>query len=34
MTHNIARQNGTNREPPLDTTRPFMDDKRLSISVR
>jgi len=26
-------QNGADLEPPLDTTRPFMDDKQLSISV-
>ena len=33
MTSNIAPKNGNNLEPPLDITRPFMDDKRLSISV-
>jgi hypothetical protein len=26
------RQNDTDLEPPLDITRPFMDDNRLSIS--
>ena len=32
MTGIITRKNGNNLETPLDTTRPFMDDKRLSIS--
>jgi hypothetical protein len=33
MTSIITRKNGNNLETPLDTTRPFMDDKTLSISV-
>ena len=33
MTTPTKKPNGTNLQPPLDTNVPFMDDKRLSISV-
>jgi hypothetical protein len=33
MTSTIVTNKVKDTQPPLDNTRPFMDDKRLSISV-